>query len=332
MSLNASKKKKRMSIIIDLKTIKSIVEKVDVVAAMKEGFIQYSNGNTVVPPVGELLFEDPPGDVHIKYGYIKKDDFYVIKIASGFYENTKLGISSSQGLMLLFNQKTGQLECVLLDEGHLTNIRTAAAGSLAVKHFAPSPIKAVGIIGTGVQAKLQLLQLQENNPCKTVWLWGRNKANAQELKTELGPDFEVHLADRPGEVARNANVIFTTTAAKNPLLQAEDIQPGTLIVAVGSDTHTKQELESAILEKADWVIADSIPQSKNRGEIYQALKAGAITEKKVVELGKAIQDSNLQGTPSDQVIVVDLTGVAVQDIMIAAAVYSSFQKQNKQGC
>ncbi len=329
MQLNASKKLKKMSIIIDLKTIKSIVEKVDVVTAMKEGFIQYSNGNAVVPPVGELLFEDPPGDVHIKYGYIKKDDFYVIKIASGFYENTKLGISSSQGLMLLFSQKTGQLECVLLDEGHLTNIRTAAAGSLAVKHFAPPQIKAVGIIGTGVQAKLQLLQLQENNPCKTVWLWGRNKANAQKLKTELGADFEVHLAESPREVAQNTKVIITTTSATAPLLQSEDLQPGTLIVAVGSDTHTKQELDSAILGKADLVIADSIPQSKNRGEIYQALKAGAISEEKVVELGKAIQDSSRQGIRSDQVIVVDLTGVAVQDIMIAAAVYSNFQKQNQ---
>ena len=73
--------------------------------AMEEAFLQYSNGNSVVPPVGELLFEKPKGDCHIKYGYIKGDDFYCIKIASGFYENPKLGISSSQGLMLLFSQK-----------------------------------------------------------------------------------------------------------------------------------------------------------------------------------------------------------------------------------
>ena len=92
-----------MSTIIDLQEIQSIVKTIDVINAMKEGFIQYSNGNTVVPPVGELLFDDPPGDVHIKYGYIKGDDFYVIKIASGFYDNLKLGIPSGQGLMLLFN-------------------------------------------------------------------------------------------------------------------------------------------------------------------------------------------------------------------------------------
>ena len=158
-----------MPTIINLNEIRSIVKAIDVIATMKEGFIQYSNGNTVVPPVGELLFDNPPGDVHIKYGYIKGDDFYVIKIASGFYDNLKLGIPSGQGLMLLFNQKTGQLVAVLLDEGHLTNIRTAAAGALAAKYFAPKELKAIGIIGTGIQAKLQLQYLQENNPCRSVW-------------------------------------------------------------------------------------------------------------------------------------------------------------------
>lgn len=315
-----------MSTIIKLKEIKSIVNQIDVIKAMEEGFIQYSNGNSIVPPVGELLFDNPPGDVHIKYGYIKNQDYYVIKIASGFYENTSLGIPSGQGLMLLFKQKTGQLEAILLDEGYMTNIRTVAAGALAVKHFAPKKIKAVGIIGTGTIAKLQIQQLQQNNLCKNFWLWGRNESKAQELKTELGNDFDIHLAATCAEVAKNSNVIITTTPSETPLLHAHDIKPGTLIVAVGSDTEHKQELANEILQKADLVIADSIPQSKSRGEIYQAVKSNAISAEKVVELGTALQDSSLQSTNDEQITIVDLTGVAVQDIMIASAVFSNFQK------
>lgn len=215
-----------MSTIIDLKQIKSLVKDLDVIKAMKEGFIAYSRGQAIVPPVGELIFDDPPGDVHIKYGYIKEEDFYVIKIASGFYGNPKLGVASGQGLMLLFKQQTGELAAVLLDEGHLTDIRTAAAGALAVQYFAPKTIKAVGIIGTGTQAKLQLLQLQQHTPCRTVWLWGRNRDHAERLKTSLGDDYEVHLAESCAEVAQHANVIITTTPAEEPLLQAEDIQAG----------------------------------------------------------------------------------------------------------
>ena len=180
-----------MATVINIKDIKSIVKNIDVVAAMEEGFIQYSNGNTVVPPVGELLFVKPKGDAHIKYGYIKNDDYYVIKIASGFYENSKLGIPSSQGLMLIFDQKTGVPKGVLLDEGYLTDIRTAAAGAVASKYFAPKELKAIGIIGTGIQAKLQLQYLQTHTPCNSVWVWGRNKDNAEKFAKDLGTDFNI---------------------------------------------------------------------------------------------------------------------------------------------
>ena len=109
----------------------------------------YSEGRAVVPPVGELLLEK--GEVHIKYGYIEGDDFYVIKIASGFYGNPKLGIPSGNGLMLLFSQQTGELVCTLKDEGLLTDVRTAVAGAIASKYLAPVNIQRIGIVGTGMQ-------------------------------------------------------------------------------------------------------------------------------------------------------------------------------------
>lgn len=315
-----------MATIINKETILSIVKNIDVIAAMEEGFIAYSNGNTVVPPVGELLFDEPRGETHIKYGYIKADDFYVIKIASGFYDNPKMGIASSQGMILLFSQKTGQPEAILLDEGFLTDIRTAAAGALAAKYFAPKEIKAIGIIGTGIQAKLQLQFLERNNFCKTVWVWGRTIENVRKFKADLEGDFDIHIAKTPAEVAAHSNLIVTTTPSKTALLKADDILPGTHITAVGSDTSEKQELDAEILQKADLLIADSLPQSKSRGEIYQARKAGVLSEEKITELGTAIQHPLLQRSYEDQISVVDLTGVAVQDIMIAKAVYLKIKR------
>jgi ornithine cyclodeaminase len=317
-----------MTTVIELEKIKSLLKNVDVVAAMTEGFVQYSNGNTIVPPVAELLFDSPPGDVHIKYGYIKNDEFYVIKIASGFYDNSKLGLPSSQGMMLLFNQKTGQTKAVLLDEGYLTDIRTAAAGAVAAKYFTPKEIKAIGIIGTGIQAKLQLQYIQKTNPFKDVWVWGRTQENVQKFKDYLGDDFDIQIASAPAEVAENCNLIVTTTPSESALLKEEDIQLGTHITAVGSDTSDKQKLDSLILQKADLVITDSIPQSKTRGEIYQAISQGFISEDKVVELGAAIQNTSLQRIDDKQISVVDLTGVAVQDIMITTAVYQHYKSDN----
>ena len=92
--------------------IRAAVDEIDVTPLIEEGFVAYSEGRVVVPPVGELTFEDPPGDTHIKYGYIRGDDAFVIKIASGFYANPTLGLPSSSGLMLLFSQQTGQLRAL----------------------------------------------------------------------------------------------------------------------------------------------------------------------------------------------------------------------------
>ncbi len=315
-----------MTTIINKQDILNIVKDLDVVAAMEEGFIAYSNEKTVVPPVGELIFEERKGETHIKYGYIKSDDFYVVKIASGFAGNTALGLSTSQGVMLIFSQITGAIVGVLLDEGSLTDIRTAAAGALVSKYFAPKKVNAIGIVGTGLQAELQLKFLKEYVDCQTVWVWGRNLENAQKYKEKLGGEYDIHIAKTTTELAQNCNLIITTTPAHTPLILAKDVQPGTHITAMGSDTPHKQELDAEILAKADLVISDSIPQSKSRGEIYQAVKKGSITHAQVVELGAAIQDKSLQRTNDQQISVADLTGVAVQDIMITKAVYLEYLK------
>ncbi len=310
-----------MAKILHKEEIKRLIKNIDVVDAMEKGFIAYSNNKTVVPPVGELILEENNGDVHIKYGYIRQDDFYVIKIAAGFYDNPKIGLPSSQGLMLLFSQKTGQTEAILLDEGMLTDIRTAAAGALVAKYFAPSQVNAIGIIGTGTQARLQLQYLQSHTPCKKVYVWGRNLENAAKFKEELSPEYNITIADSPREVAQNCNLIVTTTPSKSALLMAANIQAGTHITAVGSDTADKIELDPTILASADRIIVDSIPQSKSRGEVFQALNSGKIKNEDVLELGMAIQDNSLHRTNDNQITIADLTGVAVQDIMIAKSVY-----------
>ncbi|MEM7336454.1 MAG: hypothetical protein AAF490_30525, partial [Chloroflexota bacterium] len=127
--------------IINKAQIETILQQIppqNLLQLIEWGFKQYSLGNSVVPPVGELLMDN--GEVHIKYGLIKGNDHYVIKIASGFFDNPKLGLPTSNGMMLAFNQKTGQPTAVLLDEGLLTDVRTAVAGAIAAKHLAPTSI------------------------------------------------------------------------------------------------------------------------------------------------------------------------------------------------
>jgi len=127
------------------------------------------------------------------------------------------------------------------------------------------------------------------------------------------------------ELANSCKVIITTTPSQEPLLESSMIKKGTHITSLGSDTSEKIELDPNILNRADVIVSDSIAQSHSRGEVYRARMAKCIDESKVVELGNIIKNPSLGRQNDDQITVADLTGVAVQDIMIAQAVYSHFK-------
>ena len=312
--------------IISLEQINEVLEKIDPIKEIEEGFVAYSNKKVVVPPVGEIIFEKPPGDVHIKYGYIKEDDYFVIKIASGFYENESLGLPNYSGLMLLFNQKTGELISVMLDEGHLTNIRTAAAGAVVAKYLAPKKVNCIGIYGTGVQARLQLEYLKSIIDCKDVVVWGRNEEKLENYAKDMSSQgYTVKTTTDSNEVTSACNLIVTCTAAREPIITADQITKGTHITAMGSDTPVKQELDAKILQKADRVVADSIEQVLTRGECYHAFKSNLLARENLTELGLVIQDKNLQRNSDEEITIADLTGVAVQDIQITKAIWNAIK-------
>ena len=314
--------------VITIEEIREVLPRLDPFAAMEAAFSSYSEGQAVVGPVAELLFETPPGDVHIKYGYLKGDDYYVVKVASGFYDNPKLGLPSSNGLMLLFDQQTGAGLAVLLDEGYLTDVRTAAAGAVAARHLAPKPVHRIGIIGSGIQARLQLGYLSELTGCRRAVVWGRTPENVERYRTEMEErGIETEVAPSPADLTSKCNLIVTTTPSKQPLLEAGWIEKGTHITAVGSDSPDKQELDPWILEKADLVVADSISQCLERGEISHALRAGLVRKVDLVELGRVIAGTTEGRTSADEITVADLTGVAVQDIVITKAVYEALGSQ-----
>ena len=309
-----------MTRVISKAEILSTLPGIDLVESMAAAFVAYSSGLAVVPPVGELVFESPPGDVHIKYGYVRGERYYVVKVASGFYDNPAIGLPTGNGLMLLFSQATGVLEAVLLDEGILTDERTAAAGAVVAKHLAPRQLNCIGIVGTGAQAELQLRHLAAVSPCRDVLVWGRNTARAEGFCERLSDSpFRITIASSIDALIDEARLIVTTTPAVSPLL--DRLQPGTHVTAMGSDTADKQELAASLLAAADLVIADSRAQSGSRGEVFRALQAGEITLEKVMELGDIISGKVAGRTSSEQVTIADLTGVATQDIAIATAVY-----------
>lgn len=314
----------RGATVYTLREIEAAIPGLDLITPIEAGFVAYARGQAVVPPVGELLFDDPPGDAHIKYGRIVGDDVFVIKVATGFYGNPALGLPGNSGVMLVFSSTTGMLQAVLMDEGYLTNVRTAVAGAIAAKWLAPSRVDRIAVFGTGLQARMQIEAIAPLVSCSRISAWGRNERALASFRTDMqARGFEVATSQDPGETARRAQVIVTTTAAEVPFLDVRHVAPGTHIVAMGSDTEAKNELTAELIGRADIYVADSLSQCLTRGELHHAVARGTRQADDVVELGRVIADRTLGRTNDEQITIADLTGVAVQDIAIAKAVVAA---------
>jgi ornithine cyclodeaminase len=297
--------------------LEGLIQPREAIAAMRDAFLAYSSGQAVVPPVGQLDFEEPPGDCHIKYGYMKHHPTFTVKIATGFWRNPERGLPSGNGVVLVFSSETGALATLLQDEGYLTDLRTAAAGALAAQLLAPRRIECIGTLGAGAQARLQLELLREVTDCRRVRLWARAPERAHALAAALAQSWEVEVVPTPAAAALGSQLIVTTTAAREWLLSAQCVAPGTHITAVGADGGGKQELDPQLFARARVRAVDSRAQCAQYGDAAPALAAGYVRLEDLVELGELIAEPARGRSSDSDITIADLTGVAVQDMAIA---------------
>jgi ornithine cyclodeaminase len=192
---------------------------------------------------------------------------------------------------------------------------------VAARALAPPELRRIGIVGTGIQARLQLSWLARVTPCREATVWGRTSAHVASYREAMAAEgFSVSAAPDVSSLAAECDLIVTTTPSATPLLMAADVRPGTHITAVGADSEGKQELEAALLGRADRVVGDSLAQCRERGEIAHALRAGVLSESALVELGELLAGRASGRSSPEAITVCDLTGVAVQDVAIATAV------------
>lgn len=248
-------------------------------------------------PMPMHLNTDTGGEVHMKSSYRRGGKYFALKMATTFG-----GIGN--GMMTIASAETGEPVALLQDAGHLTDVRTAAVAAMFARELGRKD-RTIGILGSGIQARLTARFHAHVLPLEQIWLWGRNHERVRECAEELRrtvPD--VRIATSPAEVAANTRLIVTCTAAREPLLFAEDLQPGTHISAIGADSVGKQELDPEILRAAGALLCDSIRQCETLGELQHAPD----------QIARALEIGNLAPANSS---VADLTGLGVEDLFIA---------------
>lgn len=303
----------------------------EAISIVEEGFTKLANNEVEMPPIMRVDVHDQNGEVDVKTAYVKGKDMFAIKVSSGFFNNYKLGLPSGNGLMMLISTQTGIPQALLLDNGYLTEVRTAAAGAIAANYLSRENIETVGVIGAGSQARFQVRALKLVRDFKRVLVYARSadraKKCAEDMAAELG--IEVQAVDSAEAVVRNSDTVITTTPAKEPIIKAEWLHPGLHITAMGSDAEHKQELEPEVLARADKLVCDTKAQCARLGELHHALDRGVLTQDSpIIELGQ-LTSKEIAGRENDeQITVCDLTGTGVQDTAIALFAYNEMVKRN----
>ncbi|WP_040853970.1 ectoine utilization protein EutC [Phyllobacterium sp. YR531] len=310
----------RMMILTEAELRKIVSLDLDAIECVENAFYALATKPVAMPPILRLDIPEHRGEVDVKTAYVPGIDSFAIKISPGFFDNPTLGLPSVNGMMVLLSSKTGLVESLLLDNGYLTDIRTAAAGAVAAKHLSREDSKTATIFGAGVQAQLQLQALTLVRPIEKAFIWARDSAKAEQAaqiaSKKLG--IPVTAITDPQEAARLGDVIVTTTPAAAPVLQFGWLSPGQHITAMGSDAEHKNELAPEIISKADLYIADSLKQTRRLGELHHAIEAGLIaTEASYDELGAVIANSAKGRSAQSEITIADLTGTGVQDTAIA---------------
>uniref|UniRef100_A0A7S0ADU8 Ornithine cyclodeaminase n=1 Tax=Minutocellus polymorphus TaxID=265543 RepID=A0A7S0ADU8_9STRA len=307
--------------------------------AIADGFVAFSAGKFNAPPI-QTMGAPPMGkfscadvgdnvdsskeyaaQVCIKSGYITGADAFVVKVASGGYP-----LPSNSGCIQVFSQKTGKMEALLMDEGILTELRTAAAGAVAALCLAPvDDIKQIGMLGTGIQARYQLRFLKHVTDCRDVLVYGRTPENVTKYVEDCEKEgWTVTVVEQPNDLLDNCELIVTTTSSREPVLGVDwkytydSLTPkyGTdpegrprgeiplqHITCIGSDAPGKAELSLDLLVAAEraggWLVADSKAQTAERGEFqrtdprilgHRSVEPTS-TGWRVAELGKVLQEN-----------------------------------------
>ncbi|MEO1331559.1 MAG: cyclodeaminase [Pseudomonadota bacterium] len=289
------------------------------IETVERAFAALASGGVAMPPILSMEIAEANGEVDVKTAYIPGFDGFAIKVSPGFFDNPKLGLPSLNGLMILFSARTGLVEALLLDNGYLTDVRTAAAGAVAAKHLA-AEVRTAGVMGAGAQARLQLQAARLVRPFERALVWARDPdkaaACARDLAETLG--IEVLTEADPARLVAESQLVVTTTPARAPILKADWLHPGLHVTAMGSDQAGKNEIDAAALAHADLYVADRVSQCAALGELRSALDAGLLTAEGVVELGDIVSRAAPGRRSPDDITFCDLTGTGAQDTAIAS--------------
>ncbi|WP_324823875.1 ornithine cyclodeaminase family protein [Sinanaerobacter sp. ZZT-01] len=316
------------TLLLNLNEVQSLLTIEDTVEAVKAGYMAFNRGVVQMPPVVSLMAHKFNGEMDFKMGYSEQEDIIGIKMAGGYWDNPKkYNLPSGLAMICLFDAANGVPICIL-DGTLITGYRTAAAGTIGALCLARKDAENIAMIGTGMQARLQVMALSKYFNIKNVRVYGieGQEKYVEEMQSQH-PD--IHFsATSAQEAVENAEIVITATASHNALVYDQWVKPGTHINAIGCDMEGKQELDPSIFMRAK-IVNDSRMECKKRGDTQHPFKAGHITDDNIhAEIGEILLGQKCGRENENEITIFDATGLSVQDINTSLFVYRKAIKNN----
>lgn len=279
--------------------------------AIEEAFAEHARGHVQMP--SKLYVSLEKGDFRTMPGYIPSLGIAGVKIVNVHPGNPALGLPTVMALTVILDVDTGLPESIL-NATALTDLRTGAAGAVAAKYLSPRPRVRLGLVGSGRQARAQVIAIGKELSISEVLVWSRNRANAEKFCENPGMPA---CRSEDLETVCDCDILVTTTPSREPLVMDRWVSEGTHINAIGADAPGKQELDPAILQRAT-VFVDDPKQAIHSGEINVPIARGLFGPEQVAgTLGEVVTGQKGRKR-AEEITVFDSTGLAIQDLAIAA--------------
>jgi alanine dehydrogenase len=298
--------------------------------AVEHAFKMRSMGEASAP--GILGIHATDGGFHIKAGILNlRRHYFVAKINANFPMNPKRnGLPTIQGVIAISDASNGKL-LALMDSMEITTIRTGAATGVAAKYLARPDSRTVTIVGCGNQGKISLRALMKAHRLEKIYVHDTDPSIANIFVKQMNKEFSISIqaVDQVDSAIKESDICVTCTPSKKYFLTQESVRPGTFIAAVGSDNEEKQELDPRLLS-TNKVVVDSLEQASKIGELHHAIDLKIMNRDQVyAELGDIIAGKKKGRVSSEEIIIFDSTGTALQDVAAAAIVYEkAVQSEN----
>ena len=234
-------------------------------------------------------------------------------------------------VVVLFDIRTGALQAVI-EAGRLGELRTGAATGVAAKHLAREDSSIVGLIGSGRQARTQLLALHHVRPLSEVHVWSRTPANIETFVETMHPQLpaSIHQASTPAEAVRNTDLVVTATSAATPVIDASDLAHGMHVTAMGSNNPRNTELSPETIEVVDRIFVDDLDGAHVEcGDLISAAQAGQFQWSQATELGRVVAGEIEGRTTTDQITLFESQGIALWDIALGHAIVQRAERKNR---